>query len=471
MFRLSFVPAMLFLCSLTAPVVSFAQEAQLRGFIEDDADASPPASVDGLARLDAEFTPLGALGRRQPAPPFAARVAAQTRVVRVRGGADAGIGDIFNGDTSRDQARGITVGAFLLYPEIYIGGGWTDNVASAAGGDSGWLYRVAPSLRGQSDWSRHSLDFNLRGSYIGYPSTSDDNEPFLEANTRLLLDVANETQIELGARYNLSLEDENSVEGAGGDEEVHELGATLGFRRSIGIIGVSAALDVDHEAYSGGSSSSLSAERDNTVLSASLRLDGNTGSLLAPFVEGTILRRAYNQECQDLTQCENRNATGYAFMGGFRVDNGGKLAGELGVGWRTEMLDDSRLEDLSGLTVDGSLIWSPTRLTTLTASATTRFESTTISDASGSVIYSGDIRAAHAFSEALVADAGVGYSLREYDGVDLDERQLRASAGLTWAFSNNVALQTRYTFTDFNSTAAGRDYQSNMIEAGLRFRH
>ncbi|MCV0429676.1 MAG: outer membrane beta-barrel protein, partial [Roseibium sp.] len=144
---------------------------------------------------------------------------------------------------------------------------------------------------------------------------------------------------------------------------------------------------------------------------------------------------------------------------------------ELGVGWRIEDIEDDRLDNLSGLVVDGSLVWSPSRLTTITAGVGTSFQATDIDGASGSIIYSGDIRLAHAFSDRFVGETGVGYSYRTYEGVSIEESTLTGFGGLTFALTQNVALTADYTHRRFDSSQDGSDYTENAIEAGLRFRH
>ncbi|MBL6432421.1 MAG: outer membrane beta-barrel protein [Alphaproteobacteria bacterium] len=140
-------------------------------------------------------------------------------------------------------------------------------------------------------------------------------------------------------------------------------------------------------------------------------------------------------------------------------------------GWRSETLDDTRLARLEGLTVDGSLIWSPTRLTTVTATLATNLAPSTISGTPGSLLYSGDLRLAHGFSDAVSGEVGIGLSRRDYAGIRLIEDEASATAALTWALTSNVAVQGRYTFRRFSSTTPGAGYSENAIEGGLRFRH
>lgn len=474
--------------------VAQAQPLGLRGGLDADAALQPAAAVEAsgpfgsefddqestseaaqpdraIARTSEDVVPLAQAGRTRAVQPFSVRVLAVTR--RTSAGDSGPIGDeVFDGETVRDRPQGIRVGTFLLYPELYTGIGWSDNVDNETGGRSGPLYRINPSLRGQSDWLRHSLTFSLSGTYTGYPDQPDDDNPTGSASVDLALDVADGTVFGIGGRYSLTMEDASSAESGGTDQDVHSLGGSLSLRRSLGLVGVELRGDVDHTSYtnSTGETTDATSDRNNTVLSASLRLDGLAGAMISPFAEATALSRIYDTTCADPFNCEDRNATGYALRAGLVYDGGSKLRGEISIGWRSEDLEDGSLPNLEGLLLDGSLIWSPTRLTTVTGTLSTSFDASTIPGASGSILYSGDVRVAHAFSDALVGEIGVGYSERRYQGISLEERQTIATAGVTWAVTDHVALLTNYTYTRFTNSDPGGDYDSNTIEAGVRIR-
>lgn len=412
-------------------------------------------------------TGLGTSARRSAIRPFSDRLAA---VRGLRGSQGQGLDEtVFDGETTFDAPRGIRLGTFTILPELIITGGYTDNAAGSSTGTSSTSYRIAPSIEGTSGWSRHQLDFVLRGSYLAYVDASEDDDPELDTNANLRLDLSGSTRANLGLAYGLSKESSSSAENRTGDNLVHSLSGTAGITRDAGIVSVTLGAGVDRTVYTSDSTAG-SNSRDNTLYSASLRLDGDGGGLLSPFVEGSALLRRFDQLCSD-SICEKRNADGYQLRAGFSINAGPKVTGSLGAGWRIESLRDNRLDALKGVVVDGSLVWSPSRLTTVTAGLGTSFEPTDIDAASGSIIYSGDLRLAHAFSDRFVGETGLGYSYRPYQGISLTENTLTGFAGLTYALTRNVAFEARYSYTAFSSTNAGSDYTRNLIEAGLRFRH
>lgn len=419
------------------------------------------------AEGEAGSSGLGTNGRVLPVRPFSDRIAAVDRSVPL---SDSLVDDsVFGGDTTFDAAEGIRLGSFTFTPQITFSTGWTDNTSQSSSGTAGGLYRISPDFGLVSNWSRHQFDASLRGTYTGYPENSDDNDGNVSAAANLRLDISDATQLDTGASYSFSREEDGSAEStSSGADHVQTFSADIGATRGVGLVAATASLGVDRSVYT--SDDDVESGRDNTLYSANLRLDANTGSVFTPFVEGSLLLRRYDESCSD-SICEKRDANGYQLRGGLSIASGPKVTGSLGVGWRIEDIEDDRLDALSGLIVDGSLVWSPSRLTTVTAGVGTSFEATDIDTASGSIIYSGDVRIAHAFSDRLVAETGVGYSYRTYQGVSIEEKTLTGFGGLTYALTQNVALTADYTHRRFDSSEDGSDYTENAVEAGVRFRH
>lgn len=424
-------------------------------------------SAFNSATAEEGSTGLGTAGRVVAVSPFSDRLAA---VQQIEGGT-SGISSsgVFDGETTFDQPEGIRLGTFTILPELNVTGGWTDNASGSSSGSSSYLYRISPSLQGTSDWSRHQLDFALRGSFVSYPGSGTSNTTSGSASTNLLLDLSDTTKVNGAASYSYSREDASSAENTSGDNQVHQLSGSLGVSRNAGLLSVSLKAGASRTFYTSDTASASAEERNNTLYTATLRLDSNGGGVFAPFAESSLLLRRFDDTCIG-GSCENRNSNGYQVRGGFRIANGPKLSGEIGAGWRIEKLDDSRLEALEGFTVDGSLVWSPSKLTTVTAGLGTSFEPTNITGVSGSIIYSGDLRLAHAFSDRFVGEAGGGYSYRTYQGSSSEGKTLTGFAGATYAVTRNVALKAKYSFTAYDSSSTGADYTENRVEAGVRIR-
>ncbi|MCV0429246.1 MAG: outer membrane beta-barrel protein, partial [Roseibium sp.] len=254
---------------------------------------------------------LGTDGRVVPVRPFSDRLAATSRSAPVSG---VGIDDsVFGGDTTFDAAEGIRLGSFTFVPQLTLSTGWTDNTSQSSSGTSGGLYRISPDFALTSDWSRHQFDASLRGTYTGYPENSDDNDGSVAAAANLRLDISEATQVTTGLGYSYSREEDGSAESSGDTDHIQQLTGDVSATRRVGLVAATASLGADRSVYT--SDGSSESGRDNTLYSAGLRLDGNAGGVLSPFVEGSLLLRRYDETCSD-SLCEKRDANGYELRGG-----------------------------------------------------------------------------------------------------------------------------------------------------------
>src|SRR5262249_33608132 len=71
---------------------------------------------------------------------------------------------------------GIRVGAFTFFPALELTGGFDSNPPRAPGGRSSLLAIVAPELSVRSDWERHQLNADIKGSYLAYAETFGFND-------------------------------------------------------------------------------------------------------------------------------------------------------------------------------------------------------------------------------------------------------------------------------------------------------
>lgn len=383
--------------------------------------------------------------------------------------------DNFDDDADVYEPLGIRAGSFLLLPSLEVTGGASDNIDSTTKGKAGGFYRIAPEVILRSNWSRHQLESTLKGSYKGYPWSDTADDPNLTTTTTVRLDLRDSTTLDLEGGYTLDRESSSSADVAPGTETtalVHQLRGAAGLTQQFGRLGVTGKGSIDRTFYTGGTrvgGGALDSEtRNNSLLTASLRTSYEVSPAFKPFVEGALLERVYD-EARDASGYR-RDSSGYEAKVGAVIDLGAKLHAEGALGWHYEELRDSRFDPLEGLIAEASLVWSPSRLTTVTLSGETAFEPTTLVDSSGSTQYSGDIKIAHSLRRNLEVDAGLGLALRTYQGSGDEDVTMTGTAGLAWSLNRNLALTARYSYENLQSNRPGADYSANSIEVGLRMR-
>jgi hypothetical protein len=96
---------------------------------------------------------------------------------------------------------GIDAGSFRLRPAIELTGGYDTNPARTfIGGGASNVGIVAPELQVNSNWSRHELTANLRGSYMAYGALPSQNRPAFDGKIDGRIDVTSLTRIDLESR-------------------------------------------------------------------------------------------------------------------------------------------------------------------------------------------------------------------------------------------------------------------------------
>ena len=383
--------------------------------------------------------------------------------------------DNFDDDADAYEPLGIRAGSFLLLPSLEVTGGASDNIDSTNKGKAGGFYRIAPEVILRSNWSRHQLESTLKGSYKGYPWSDTADDPNLSTTTTVRIDVRDKTTIDLEGGYTLDRESSSSVDVAPGTETtalVHQLRGAAGLTQEFGRLAVTGKGSIDRTFYTGGTATgggTLDSEsRNNSLLTASLRTSYEVTPAFKPFVEGALLERVYDQKQDALGY--RRDSTGYELKAGAVIDLGAKIHAEGALGWHYEELRDNRFDPLEGLIAEASLVWSPSRLTTVTLSGETAFEPTTLLNSSGSTQYSGNLKVAYSLRRNLEVDVGLGVALRNYQGSVDEDVTTTGTAGLAWSLNRNVALTARYSYENLQTNRAGADYSANSIEVGLRMR-
>lgn len=151
---------------------------------------------------------------QRPLPPAAANaMAAHTPIVPVgaltppvtKRRKNAAEGDPYD-------ALGLRAGAFYLYPAVELFTGYNTNPAGRTATKGAVLYTVAPELRAQSNWSRHELKADLRGSYTYYNtnSTPSLSRPLVDGKVDARVDVSRNTRLDLGGRVLVTTDYPNS---------------------------------------------------------------------------------------------------------------------------------------------------------------------------------------------------------------------------------------------------------------------
>jgi hypothetical protein len=311
-----------------------------------------------------------------------------------------------------------------------------------------------------SDWSRHELTIGGEGAWQETLSGDGSDKPRARIDANLRLDLADDTIANITGAYSFSREDTddpNAISGASVQSGVHQFDGGVSVERDLGLLRGSLATQASRYLYSDAELSDGTtvdrSDRDRTRATVSARLGVELSTAITPFVEATTGKVIYDDSVD--SSGYRRSADIYGAKTGVTVDLGEKLRGEVAVGYEQQRFDDNRLEDLSAITLDGNIFWSPREGTTIDVTLDTTLDPSTTADVSGAAVHSLDVSLAHDVRSNLVARLTGGASVSRYDdaGASSDKTVYNAGAGLTWKIN-------RYLDATADVTYERNDYKS-----------
>ena len=367
---------------------------------------------------------------------------------------------------------GVRVGTFVLRATLDVSEGYADNPSNAPGGSPGsWFTVIAPNVAFRSDWARHEVQGEIKGSYTAYSNASGLNRPDGAAVLRGRIDVTPTTRIELEGNARLWTEYPGSPDAISTAVKlplVYSVGGTAGVVQRLGRLELGVWGGAEHSTFQSalldtGAVFDLSF-RDFTVYSTRIRagydMDG-----FKPFVEGVVDRRAYDQAVDPFGL--QRSSDGYVLRAGIAFERK-DLTGEISAGYTRRTYDDPTLPDIAGPIVDSTLVWKASALTTLTLGATSAVEETILAGASGRFRHEGRIILDHAFRRWLIGSVNFSYAHEDYMGAGRLDKRMRAGASLTYYLTRTVAVRGEFRREWLTSDAPGHDYTASVFMVGLR---
>ena len=368
---------------------------------------------------------------------------------------------------------GIRAGGMVLLPSLTLDAGYTTNAGATAGGTPSPFVTVSPELLLKSDWPTNAFSLDLKGTYQNFTDDSSDDDPTGSADASATIDLPHDwaADLDAGVAYDRQTLDDvtNPPDGPSG---VTSFTSSADLDGEIGPLAVTVTGSADRTQYADTTTSGVTvdqSDRNNNVFGAKLRVGYDGGGVLTPFVEGEVDRRAYDHTVD--SGGKQRSGTGLAARVGVEFNSDPVLSGEIAVGTWRETFDDPTLTAIGAFTVDGNLVWSPRRLTTVTFGTSTTVNPTTDPTSSGSVVHDGSVEVAYAWRPNVDLSAKAELSREEYQGTGEVDDTYDLSLVSTWKISRDLQLGTSYVHEWLASSDPSNNYQSDTVKVELRAQH
>jgi hypothetical protein len=383
-------------------------------------------------------------------------------------------------------AVGDYAGSFLIRSAVEVSGGYDTNPGRTFEPHGLPAYVIAPEFLAVSNWERHALVADLRGSFNGYagnlPATidglpnsapSDVDRPDFTGHIDGRLDVTRDTRLTAQARLRVSTDNPGSPNIQAGLARYPiytTLGGTFSFDQSFNRLDIAAGATVDRTDYT---NSKLT---DGSTASNDDRNFGQYGGVgrisydltpgLKPFVQAEGDTRVHDLAF-DRSGFQRDSTGGYA-KAGTSFEFSRLLTGEIAIGYAARNYVDPRLEPLQGLLTSASLIWTATPLTTARFYSDTQIAETTLPLTSGVLVHTYTFEVDHDFRRWLAAVGKFTYGTYDYQGDIRNDKTYSLEGDLIYKLNRNFWIKgsLRHDILDSNVPLASSN--ATVVMLGVR---
>jgi hypothetical protein len=385
-------------------------------------------------------------------------------------------------------AVGDYAGSFLIKSAVELSGGYDTNPGRTAVPQGSPFYVVAPEFLAVSNWERHALVADLRGSFTGYGNTfppvdgtvssapTNVDRPNFIGHIDGRLDVTEDTRLLGETRLLVSTDNPGSPNVQAGLARYPiytTLGGTVGVDQSFNRLQLSAGATVDRTVYQNSlltdGTTSSNDDRNFNQFGGVGRVSYDLLPGVKPFAEIEGDSREHDQ-LVDRSGYE-RNSDGGFVKAGSSFELSRILTGEASIGWASRTYQDPRLLPLQGLLTSASLVWAATPLTTAKLFAITSIDETTVAGVSGVLThtYTGEVD--HDFRRWLTAIGRFTWGTQAYQGDSRFDHIYSISGDLIYKMTRNLWLKGTLRRDILDSNIIGASSASTIVMLGVRLQN
>ena len=386
-------------------------------------------------------------------------------------------------------AVGDYAGSFLVKSAVELGGGYDTNPARIAVAKGSPFYVVAPEFLAVSDWERHAVVADLRGSFTGYGDTfpPPTNGTIASAPTNLdrpdftghidgRLDVSSDTRLMAQLRLRVATDNPGSPNiqaGLASYPVYSTLGGTFGADQTFNRLQLSAGGTIDRTSYTDSKltdgTSTSNDDRNFNQYGGVGRVSYDLLPGVKPFGEIEGDSRLHDLQL-DRNGYQRNSSGGYAKVGS-SFEFSRLLTGEISAGYAVRDYVDPRLNRLQGLLVACSLVWTATPLTTAKFSSTTSIDETVVPGVSGVLTHIYTVEVDHDLRRWLTAIGKFTYGTYQYQGDNRFDRTYTVAGDLIYKMTRNFWIKATLRRDVLNSNIAGASSAATVMLLGVRLQN
>lgn len=379
------------------------------------------------------------------------------------------VSERFNPDFS---PKGIPAGAFRFFPSLAVGGTYDSNIfATENDEESDFITNIRPTLRLNSEFARHRLNFVVGSDLAFHADNSENDHQDYFARANGVLEIRRNSILSANIGVSRNHQDRSDPDEQDLNNDITkfnrlDLGLAFrqGFNRVFALVGLThSELDFVAERDD---------DRDRGITTPFLRLGYDLNQNVDVFVEGRGRFVRYDETPDD--GGFDRNSDGYAVVVGADLDFTGVLFGEVEAGFTSTEVDDNNLNDTSGFGAEGSLTYNVTDLTSIIGSVDAGVRETTVvvgnDVASSNLQFGAGVRVEHELRRNVLLNGTLAYVRDDFEGTERTDDTIRAGGGVRYSINRNLALDANYGYTTRSSDIDTAEFDRHRVFVGANVR-
>ena len=386
-------------------------------------------------------------------------------------------------------AVGDYAGSFLIKSAVELSGGYDTNPGRLNEPHGLPFWVVAPEFVAVSNWDRHALVADLRGSFTGYggslppiidggvsPAPTNVNRPEFNGHIDGRLDVTDDTDIAAQLRLTVATDNPGSPNiqaGLASYPIYTTAGSTVGFDQRFNRLTVSAGATIDRTDYQ---NSKLTDGEITSNGDRNFAQYGGVGRVsyevlpgLKPFAEVEGDTRVHDEQF-DRNGYERDSSGGYA-KAGSSFEFTRLLIGEVSIGYAARNYVDPRLNRLEGFLVSSSLVWSATPLTTAKFYSDTQIAETTLPGSPGVLVHTYTFEVDHDFRRWLTGIGKFTYGTLDYQGADRNDTTYSIEGDVIYKMTRYLWIKGTLRQDRLDSNVVNASSKATVVMLGVRLQN
>lgn len=363
------------------------------------------------------------------------------------------------------DALGVPAGAFRLFPSLSVGTVYDDNVFDQPTRRGDLFFEIAPRLSLQSGWSQNFLRVTADATLERFARIKSENNDRYGVDALGRIDVTHNTIVELDALFARSAETRGSSGDAiAGSRPIifYDAGGHIMLTTTRGALTVKARLDLNDYRYNdaqAGNQFFTQAYRDHRSTAALLELSYPVSPQISAVASARFNDENYTNRVPALFPLDSN---GIAALAGVRFGLTSVTSGQISAGYLRQSYRAAVFPVIEGLNYDARIVWNPTTLLAITATARRTIEPSPIANVAGIVADGAAVKADYEVLRNLLVNLRVDYVREAYRGVDRRDSRVSAGAGVRYLINRTLQLGLQYDRRDQSSRGAGaRPFRGN----------